>query len=300
MQTLKRSLWAVAALVIFGLALWLLHHTLGSFHYQDIVREVHVVPGSRLLAALVLTAVSYLVLTSYDLMAVRYLCEKLAPGKVMLASFVSYAVGNTIGLSLLMATSVRYRFYSSWGLAGEKILKLVGFTVTSFWLGLLAVAAIVFIGEPLALPASLHLPFHSAHPLGWVCLLICLGYLLLLGLKRDTIRVASREFELPTLPLGLAQLVAGIADWLLAGSVLYVLVGTYSDISLFHFLGVFLLVQLVALISHVPGGLGVFESLMLLMLPGIPGLAVTWRPAALSGHLLPVASVLCDGDDGRS
>ncbi len=269
MQTMKRTLWAVVALVIFGLALWLLHHTLGSFHYHDIVKELHTISGRRLLASLLLTTASYLVLTSYDLLAVRYLREKLAPGKVMLASFISYSVGNTIGLSLLMATSVRYRFYSSWGLAGEKLLKLVGFTVTTFWLGLFAVAAIVFIGEPLALPSSLHLPFHSVHPLGWICLLICFAYLVLLSLKRSALKIGRREFLLPSLPLGVAQLVAGIADWMLAGSVLYVLVGTYSDISLFHFLGVFLLVQLVSLISHVPGGLGVFESLMLLMLPGI-------------------------------
>ncbi len=39
---------------------------------------------------------------------------------------------------------------------------------------------------------------------------------------------------------------------------------------MFQFLGVFIFAQIVALISHVPGGLGVFESMILLLVPVIP------------------------------
>ncbi len=279
MPKINHRIWMpLLAITIFALALWLLHRTIGHFHYHDIVTQVHAIPVNKLLGALILTLCSYLVLTVYDLLAVRYIGEKLAPQKVMLASFASYALSNTIGLSLLMAGSVRYRLYSAWGLSGEKIVKLVGFTVVTFWLGLLTVGGVVFIAEPLSLPAAIHLPWLTVQPLGWLFLLLGASYLIVC-LRGATLRLKSWSFGLPTLQLGSLQLLVGALDWSLAGSVLYVLLPPGADISLGHFLGIYLLVQIVALISHVPGGLGIFESLMVLFLPSV-------APAMLIGSLL--------------
>lgn len=280
MRTFNRRNWGpLLGLTLFILALWLLHRTLGQFHYHDIVARIHAVPAAKLVAALALTVCSYLALTVYDLLAVRYLKKNLATGKVMLASFSSYALSNTVGLSLLMAGSVRYRLYSAWGLSGEEIVKLVGFTVMTFWLGLLTVGGLVFVAEPLSLPAALRLPALSVQPLGWLFLLTCGVYLIVLSRRSPPLRLRSWVFEWPNPRLGMAQLIVGALDWTLAGSVLYVLLPARADISLAHFLAIYLLAQILALLSHVPGGLGVFESLVLLFLPDLP-------PAALLGSLL--------------
>ncbi|MFN8583486.1 MAG: hypothetical protein U0163_21230 [Gemmatimonadaceae bacterium] len=47
-------------------------------------------------------------------------------------------------------------------------------------------------------------------------------------------------------------------DWTLAGAVFYALLPA-GGLSLTHVLGVFVLAQVVAVASHVPGGLSVFE-----------------------------------------
>lgn len=59
----------------------------------------------------------------------------------------------------------------------------------------------------------------------------------------------------------------GALDLILAGSVLFVLLPEQVAFSLPHFLGIYLLAQVVALISNVPGGLGLFESMILLFAP---------------------------------
>ena len=287
----SRILGPLLAAALFGAALWVLHRSLGAFHYQDIVRQLHSVPAGSLIMALVLTGCSYLVLTTYDLLAVRYIKHKLAVPKVMLASFASYALSNNIGLSLLMAGSVRYRFYSTWGLSAEEILRLVGFTVVTFWMGLLTVGGGVFVFSSLSLSEVSGLAFISVHALGWIFLAMVFSYLLVLKVRKAPLRLRSWTFSLPSLPLGGAQLVIGTLDWILAGSVLYVLIPPSSTVTFVQFLGVYLLAQIVALISHVPGGLGVFESVILLFLPGIHAAALLGSLLLYRGiyYLLPLA-----------
>ena len=62
-------------------------------------------------------------------------------------------------------------------------------------------------------------------------------------------------------------------DWVLAAAVLYVLLPAAPGLSASRSsLGVFLLAQVAGLVSHVPAGLGVFETVMVLLLaPWLPG-----------------------------
>ena len=68
-------------------------------------------------------------------------------------------------------------------------------------------------------------------------------------------------------------------DLSIAGSVLYVLLPGDVTLSLPVFLAVYMVAMLVGMLSHVPGGLGVFEALVVLMLPDAP-------PDAVFGSLL--------------
>jgi phosphatidylglycerol lysyltransferase len=87
------------------------------------------------------------------------------------------------------------------------------------------------------------------------------------------------------------QLLVGSLDWILACSVLYVLLPEQSQLSFLQFLGIYLLAQVIALISHVPGGLGVFESMILLLAPNLPADALLSSLLVYRGiyYLLPLA-----------
>ncbi|AMV71209.1 bifunctional lysylphosphatidylglycerol flippase/synthetase MprF [Desulfuromonas carbonis] len=278
-SALAHRLLPLLALILFAVALWVLHDVLRQIHYQHVLVQLRAIPGRRIFAALGLTVLSYLVMTGYDRLALRYVRHPLPPGKVTLAAFVSYAFSNTIGLSLLTSGSIRYRLYSAWELSAEEIARLVAFTTLTFWLGIITVAGGIFVALPVALPLTEKLPFASSWPLGLLFIALVAGYLATVAWRKEPFRFRSWELPLPSLRLAAGQLLVGSLDWLLAGSVLFVLLPAASPLSFWQFLGIFLLAQVVALISHVPGGLGVFESMILLSAPGIP-------PATLLGAML--------------
>jgi phosphatidylglycerol lysyltransferase len=102
-------LGSLLGLALFLAALWFLHRALSEYHYRDIAREARAVPALSLIAALLLTALNYLVLTGYDALAFRYVGRNLEYGRIAFASFIGYAFSNNIGLSMLAGSSVRYR-----------------------------------------------------------------------------------------------------------------------------------------------------------------------------------------------
>lgn len=203
---IHHHLLPLLVLILFAAALWILHGALRQFHYQQVVTQLKAIPTMQVLSALGLTILSYLALTVYDRLAILYIRHPLETGKVSLASFVSYAFSNTIGLSLLTAGTIRYRLYSAWGLSTEEIARLVTFTVLTFWLGIITVSGLVFISEPHALPALEHLPFHSVRVLGLFMVGLVCAYPLVIVLRKKPLRFRSWELPLPSLRLAGAQL----------------------------------------------------------------------------------------------
>lgn len=289
------------ALVLFVAALWVLHDALRQFHYHQIVAQLRTISISHILAAVGLTALSYLLMTGYDHLAISYIHHPLDARKVTLAAFISYAFSNTIGLSLLTSGSIRYRLYSAWGLSAEEIARIVTFTALTFWLGIGTVAAIVFIAEPMAMPVIAHVPVHSTRLVGVIFAALVVGYLVFVTIWKKPFRFLSWELPIPSLRLAGVQLLIGSLDWILAGCVLFVLLPEQAGLSFVQFLGIYLLAQVVALISHVPGGLGVFESIVLLSAPQIPADALLGSIVIYRGvyYLLPLslAALLLGGNE---
>jgi phosphatidylglycerol lysyltransferase len=293
---LLHILGPLLGLLLFLAALWVLHRATASYHYRDISAAIRSVPAGGLAAALLLTALNYAVLTGYDALAFRYIGRSLAYRRIAFASFIGYAFSNTIGLSMLAGSTVRYRLYTVWGVSTVEIARMVVFYTLTLWLGLCALGGITFTVEPVALPSVLGLPFHSVRPLGVLFLLVLCGYLLATVLRKRPISVLHYDIPLPAPGLSAAQIAVASVDWVLAGSVLYALLPPSAP-DLPAFLGVFLLAQVAGLVSQVPGGLGVFESVMLVLLaravpaPQAIGALVVYRAVY---YLLPlcIAAVL--------
>jgi phosphatidylglycerol lysyltransferase len=102
-------------------------------------------------------------------------------------------------------------------------------------------------------------------PLGCLLMLAPAGYIAATVVRKAPLRVGAFTLPLPPPRIALGQLAASAADWALAGAVLFVLLPPGS-IGFVRFLSAFLLAVLVGMISHVPGGVGVFEGLMVLLL----------------------------------
>ena len=265
----KRVIHAVGpilGLLLFIIALFVLHRELKDYSYHDVIRSLGELPTVRIYLALALTILNYLVMTGYDSLALRYIRNPLAYRKISFASFIGYAFSTNIGLSMIAGSSVRYRLYSAWGLSAIDITKVVAFYTLALWLGLGTVAGVMFLIEPLALPLLLHLPFSSIQPLGILFLILVGGYLSLCALRKRPLRIRGWEFSLPSVRLSLYQITVASLDWSLAGAVLYVLLPASTILSYPAFLSIFLLAQIVGILSQIPGGLGIFETMVLTLL----------------------------------
>jgi phosphatidylglycerol lysyltransferase len=278
-------------IALFAAALWVLFHALKGYHYQDVTRELVQLPWTRIAGALLLTILSYGVLTGYDTLALRYVRQPLHYQKIAVTSFIGYAFSNNLGFSLLSGGSVRYRLYSAWGLSGFQITQVVAFCSATLWLGFSALAGMLFVLEPLAIPARLHLPFGSIHALGALLLLVPIAYLIATAVRTAPLRLAGWEFDLPRPPVAGLQIALSSTDWVVGGAVLYALLPPSADLGFGTFLSVYLLAQLAGVASQIPAGLGVFESIILLFLaPTLPAASVLGSVLAYRAiyYLLPM------------
>ncbi len=259
----------VVGALLFSVAAWVLHHELQSVHLSDLRPALSALPADHVLLALFLVALNYLILTSYDQLAFVYIRKRLARWRISMASFLGYAVSNSVGFALLSGTSVRYRFYSRWGLGAADLSRVVFFYTTTPWVGLLALGGCSLIGYPSVRLESI-LPQGSAQLIGAALLATVIGYFLLCALRRAPFSLRGFELRVPVPSLALAQLAASVADWALAAAVLYALLP--ADAPPFGIvLGIFLFAQILGLLSHIPGGLGVFEGVVVLLLgPYLP------------------------------
>ena len=261
-----RYLGPLISVILFTAAVWLLHNELKTHHLKDIVQTLEAIPEGRLLAALVLSILGYLVMISYDVLALNYIGHPLAYRKIGLASFIGYAFSNNIGLSMIAGASVRYRLYAAWGLSTLQVTLVVAFCALTLWLGFFTIGGLVFTFEPLVLPPSIHLPFASIRLLGLLLLAVVFVYIFVTLIKKRPFRVRGYALTLPPIRLLFPQLTIAAMDWAIAGSVLYVLLAPIKGLSYFGFLGLYLFAQLIGLVSQVPGGLGVFETTVVLLL----------------------------------
>ncbi|QMS89501.1 UPF0104 family protein [Nostoc edaphicum CCNP1411] len=223
-------------------------------------------PKSRLSWAIWLTALGYLVMIGYDILGFNYINRSLSWNKIAFTNFISSAFSNTIGFALLTGSAIRYRFYSTWGVSAVAIAQVIAFANFTFWLGMFAVAGFLFLIKPLNIPTQLHLPFATVRPIGVIFLLLVAAYLLGSIFIRKPLIIRGHEFRFPSFKISLAQIVISSFDWILAAAVLYVLLPSNRYLSYLDFLGIYLLAMFAGVVSNVPGGLGVFETIILLIL----------------------------------
>ncbi len=283
MDRLKRLapfLKPLLILAVFAIALRVLQDSLAQYHYHDVIGYVVALPGSQVLLAAVLTFLGYLVMTGYDTLAFRYIRHPLPYFKIAMASFIGYAFNNNVGFSGLVGGSLRYRLYTAWRLTAVEIAKVIAFCTISFWLGFVLLGGIFFLATPPDIPVSIHLPFPSIRLLGIAMLLPAIGYMLWIAIRREPIRVNQWEFELPSPGLFVAQVVTSCLDWAIAAGVLYILLPGPLPLTFGRFLSIFLLAQIAGVASNVPGGLGIFEAIILVFL------APFFSPSAILGALV--------------
>jgi uncharacterized membrane protein YbhN (UPF0104 family) len=271
-----------AVIMIMAFAFWFVSKKLKGVTWADVQRGFDNLPTSHIVLAIFLTALNYIILTGYDWIAIRHLKKTLPLSKMMAGAIVGYSSGNVLGW-LFGGNIVRYRMYSKWGFSALEIIALVSILSITFWLGLFLLAGVAFLVLPVHLPADVleMLTFESklwghvslSQQLLGIIFLMCVGaYLLACILIRRPIRFRDFSVALPPFRLSTMQLLVSAGDFLLATATLYVLlppdvVGP-DKINFSTVLIAYLTAQIAAVLTHVPGGYGLLEAILLTFLEG--------------------------------
>ena len=299
----RKRRWAwlkpVAVIAVLALAAFLLYRTLSRYDYDELAASVASIPAWRLMAAFGFAAASYLCLTGFDWLALRYVGRPLPYRKAALASFCSLSLGHNIGFAALSSGAIRYRFYSRWGLEGEDVAKVIVFCGVTVGLGLLTLGGLALLLDPELAGEIIGFGQPVLIALGALCLTVPAAYLALAATVRRPLTFRRWSIALPEVKLAGAQVLIGTVNFAFVAACLHQALSGLEEVAYTSVASVYVIANVATLISHVPGGLGVIESVVTHLLPQahVIGAVLVFRfvyflvPLALGGTLFAVTEL---------
>ena len=263
--SVARSRWAHvvrAATILFMLivAVLLVRYAI-AVNWREVGEVLADYQARTLLLAGVLAVCSFFLYTSYDLAARRFTGHAVPVRRTMQIAFVTYAVSLNLG-ALIGGGGFRLRLYSREGLKTGVIGRIVGFSVSTNWLGYIALAGTLFASGRMELPDGLSDYAFALRWVGFGMLAVGATYLAACATYHGRRwHVRGHVFHLPTLPLALLQFALACTNWLLIAGILYLLLPGSTPYP--TVLGVLLLSGIAAALVHIPAGLGVLEAVFI-------------------------------------
>ena len=264
MRKLRNIAGPAFAAVLFILAVRLLIREAQSITWDEFMAGLTGVPPLYLGIAAFLIALNYVLLISYDLLALRYLCRSIPLRRVALVSFLGYSLGNNLG-AILAGVPIRFRFYTRFGLTPSQVLVLISILGLTFWSGLWFLGGTVLVFVPIELPSNVTLPF-GTRTVGVILLSLAIGYLLVCCLWRKPWPIGELHLRPPEPGLMSVQASVAAVDLFISATALYLVLPVDSVVPFAVVLAAYLVAIAAALVTQVPGGLGVLELILLTLL----------------------------------
>lgn len=281
MRAWLRHLPALAGVLLLGVALYVIQRELAGLKVDEVLSALDDIPNRRLWQAGIATVASYVVLTFYDMLGTRFVGHPLSYGKVAFASFTAYALAHNIGFAMLSGAAIRYRLYVLWGLTPLQIAGVVAFTSLTFVLGGLVLGGISLVFVPYAIPVlGPYAPRWVTLAVGITMLVLVVLYALLGRFRTRPLVLFGTTVPLPGPRMALAQIVLATADVAIVAAIFEALLPPIPELGFLGVLAVYVSAYTTAMASHVPGGLGVFDTLILV------GLAPYMPAANIVGAIL--------------
>ncbi|HEV2672963.1 MAG TPA: bifunctional lysylphosphatidylglycerol flippase/synthetase MprF [Aliidongia sp.] len=263
---LRRLIAPVTALVACGIVLALLHGLSHGIDYHAMIRAMRRTPNRLLLWSAGATAISYAALVARDVCALRYVGAKIPASALLLGSFCGSALGNAVGFGALTGGAVRYRAYGAVGVQPDQITRIMLFITAGFGIGLAAYAgaSVVFAGKIVG--HLLHLSVEALHAGGIAVLVATALVIVFCGARRTPIRFGQWIIEIPGAGLTLAQILLTAIDLAGAAAALWLLLPADGRVDFATFSAIYAAATALGVLSHVPGGIGVFEAVVVFSL----------------------------------
>lgn len=262
----SRILRAALAGGVLAIALWVVWREVRGISPELMRSALAGIPPWTLVAAFILTAASYACLAATEAIVVRAMGLNASRGRAMLTSAAAFAASNSLGFSFASQAAVRLRGYGPAGLSHGQIVRLTLIVSMAVSLSGVVTAGLVMGATPLVFSHALHRPAGAVALLALA--LAAPAALWFLAFRRSGPAWLGGGTSRPPPPRDRClALAVGLGDWLASGAALFVLLPDPTVTGFAVFLVVFVIGSLVSAASGVPGGIGVFEAIVIALSP---------------------------------
>ncbi|MCU0975755.1 MAG: hypothetical protein MUC71_05510 [Steroidobacteraceae bacterium] len=271
---MKRLLPSIVSVIIITIAAVVLYRTLSAIEPAQVAASFRALPASALVLAGLFAAGALASLATYEVVMLRELRPGLPWRRPALVGLIAYPIGHAVGFGALSGGAIRYRLYQPLGLGPLEVGKVIVLSALPYAAGLGVLCAVALVAEADAVSPRLNLSVAGAVAIGAALLATHAAYVVAVLRLRGPLKLRWFEAELPGPRLTAFQYALGLAEVLSAAAVLYVLLPEGSTGGFLAFVGLYVVAILAGVLSSVPAGLGVFESVLLLTLRDVPAEAL--------------------------
>ncbi|MCL4067801.1 lysylphosphatidylglycerol synthase domain-containing protein [Pseudomonas sp. GX19020] len=267
----KKFIWPVIGLLAIGISFWFLTHELKDMSWEALWAGFGAINSWHWLLIVLCTLACYINLAFYDVIALQHLRKKVSFPFVVGCALTTYSLAHTIGASAFSGAVIRYRAYTTRGLSGPEVGVLVTFCSLTFSLAVMIVLGFAFLLTPgLGERVSTHISPHVVQWAALVTLAIVVAYLASSALGLPDLKIRNFRISYPRFSIALKQVTIAPVELLFAAGILYFALPEANNPGYMVVMGVFVVGFSLALLSHAPGGIGVFELAVITGLPEFP------------------------------
>ncbi len=253
--TLLRKIIALFPVLLIVLTIIVCRQYLdGSITIAAVKKAASLLSWQNIAWACLLTLISYVALALQDVIAAKII----APRTILIslaayAGIAGNAICNTLGFHVFTGSWIRYRIYKTAGINSADTLRITALTFLGLLFGYIGIIAVAFVFLPndhslLAIPVVLFILILIS-PEKW---------------KQKFKSKLGKNIVFPNKSQAIFQLLIATTELAAAIGALYVLMPHNIGFNFSAFILIYIGAIWLGIISHVPGGLCIFESAILL------------------------------------
>lgn len=268
-RALRRGLrWStvkhVVGIAFVALVAYLIYHSLRGVDWPQVWQGLQRYNAATLLPVVGLACVSFSLHASFDILGRHYTGHHLSTPRVMLIAFIAYIFNLNVG-AMVGGLGMRLRLYSRANVSGSQVAGIYTIAIITNWTGYMLLAGGVLAVMPPALPKEWGVTPWMLRALG-VLMLACglLYWLACAKAKTRSIRFRKRVFRLPGFRFALLQTALSVTNWIVLASIINLLLP--KEVTLWQCLAALLVGAVAGALAHIPAGIGVLESVFVVLL----------------------------------
>jgi uncharacterized membrane protein YbhN (UPF0104 family) len=220
-----------------------------------------------------LTILNYFIVIFYDISVSKQLKLSISFKHLSLISLITFIINNNLGFGAFLGGAMRLRFFSRLNINLKDIAKYLIIFSWVYWVGLIFLASITFL---FIIPdTNILMPFVEAKinaRLIGLLTISSLAVFILISVLKDIFKLNwSLLFPFASTKRLITITLISTLDWVLLSLIFYFLL-PHGKLVYFDFLPNFLIAQIGSVTSHLPAGIGVFDSIMIYYFKDIFGL----------------------------